>query len=426
MKERIAAILVAMMVSLAVKGQSRDVSYADSRVRTVEFRHSGVSDRRQVRVPQIVVCHLQTPEELSLDFDVIGTETDVLYYTFRHLDRHGEDDDLMDMEFCEGINRFDGRDYSSLSFNTTTSYVHYHLDISTEPLKVSGQYAVEVRTATEDNLVVRVPLWISEESMGVRSRVERRGGKQNLSLSVSLGETKLTTVEEMMMVAVWQNKRLDDIREVERPTIVRPGEVVYQDQENLEFEGGAEWLWADTRSIRRTLIRDAAIEYFEPFYHFTLSPDYPMNAYTMREDWNGGSWVQTDDRVDDKETAADYVMVHFKYVPVDGKIFEKYDIHVIGDASGWEPTNANRLEPIYEEQCYRGNFLFKQGLANYTYLKVPKKGRDKTGRYAMGSYHETENDYFIAVYIRQPQDTYDRLVCVKTHNTLRGHDDFIR
>lgn len=42
-----------------------------------------------------------------------------------------------------------------------------------------------------------------------------------------------------------------------------------------------------------------------------------------------------------------------------------------------------------------------------------------------GCHGETENDYYVAVYARRPGQTYDHLVAIKRHNTLKTRNEFI-
>jgi hypothetical protein len=54
--------------------------------------------------------------------------------------------------------------------------------------------------------------------------------------------------------------------------------------------------------------------------------------------------------------------------------------------------------------------LLKQGWYNYEYLFV-KKG-DKTVEPSLfeGNHYETENDYLILVYYRNPKERFDRMI----------------
>ncbi|MGN0011441.1 MAG: hypothetical protein ACI35N_08960, partial [Marinilabiliaceae bacterium] len=70
--------------------------------------------------------------------------------------------------------------------------------------------------------------------------------------------------------------------------------------------------------------------------------------------------------------------------------------------------------------------LVKQGLHNYLYAsrKIGETRAPQT-EVTEGCYGDTENDYYIAVYARRPGETYDHLVAMRRHNTLKTRNDFV-
>ena len=428
-KKLLNAALPALLAAHPAPGAAQTPTFRAAGVMTVELRHAAAQDRREGEVPSCVVCHLGQDETLTLDFDVVGGNTEALYYSFIHCDAHWEPSDLMEMEFVEGLNKVYGQDRCRASFNTTVAYVHYTLSIDTSPLKISGNYMVEARTASDDRLLAREPLWMVEDRCGLGTRVERDGGAQTLDVAVAWPGHKMASPETEMTVCAWQNKRLDDRRYAEGPTFVRPDEVMYLRQEALTFCGGTEWRWLDTRSIRQLGMTDADVEYVGGMYHYTAAPDERPRAYSYHEDFDGGQWIETRDRRDDDaQVVADYAMAHFTLLPEDPALLSDYDVFVIGDATGWEPTSANRLTPDGEAMALRGQRLVKQGLHNYLYAARAKGGRHPAPPQMTeteGCYGQTENDYYVAVYTRRPGETYDHLAALKRHNTLRTISEFI-
>jgi len=66
---------------------------------------------------------------------------------------------------------------------------------------------------------------------------------------------------------------------------------------------------------------------------------------------------------------------------------------------------------------YVSIILLKQGWYNYEYVFLPD-GSVKNITKFDGDHYETENDYTILVYYRNPRDRYDRLAGSLTLNTL--------
>lgn len=421
-------ILAAASPLASASATGPELSYKASGIATVELRHESVQDRREVTVPGCVVCTLGAAENLILSFDAIGGSTESLYYSFAHFNADWQQSDLMEMEFVDGINKVYGAESTSLSFNTTTAFLHYEMTIDTSPIKASGNYMVEVRRTTDDALLVREPFWMSEELCGIASRVEREESEQAVSLTVKWPRHGLSSPETQLMVYVWQNKRTDDMRLAEAPTFFRPDEIVYQDLSELRFCGGREWRWLDVRSIRLPGISDTRAEFVSGIYHFTQAMDEPARAYSYREDFNGGAWIETRDRRDgEADEVADYAIAHFTLAAEDPTLLETSDVYVIGDATGWTPSPANRLTPDATDLTFKGQHIVKQGLHNYLYVAQKKKRKRDAPQMTdtEGCFGATENDYYIAVYSRRPGETYDHLVAVKRHNTLKTLNAFI-
>lgn len=405
-------------------------TYRASGVYTVELRSPSAEDRTQTTVPGCVICHLGSPETLTLSFDMMGGNVKSLYYSFVHYNADWQRSDLMEMEFVDGFNKIYDEDDAEQSFNTTVPYVHYTLSVSTAILKASGNYAIEVRDAMDEALVLREPLWVTEDLCGIATRVDKREATQEVEVAVRWPSHGIAAPETELSVMVWQNRRTDDIRVAGLPTFIRPDELTYQHQEGFSFCGGTEWRWMDTRSIRLMGISSTHVDYLSTMYHYTMAPDQASRTYSYHEDFNGGSWIETRDRRDgEAEVVADYGIAHYSFMPDDVSMLDRCDVYIIGDATGWEPSAGNRLEPDHETMTFVGQHVVKQGLHNYLYAARPRgrKGHDSAPQMTEteGCHGETENDYYIAVYARRPGQTYDHLVAIKRHNTLKTRNEFI-
>ena len=421
-----ALIINIVPLTCAAQGAS-SVPYRASGVQTVEFRHETAQDRTQTTVPGCVICHLNQPETLLLSFDVLNGNTESLYYSLIHCNVDWQPSDLMEMEYIDGFNRTYDSDKYSLSFNTTTAFVHYEMTIETSRILASGNYMLEIRQTSDDALLVREPLWMTEDACGIATRVDKGESSQDVELAVRWPNHGISSPESQLKIFVWQNKRIDDMRQADSPTFVRPDEIVYEHQDILRFCGGREWRWLDTRSIRLIGISDSRVEYVTNMYHYTMAPDQTARAYSYCEDFNGGSWIESRDRRDgDVEEVADYAMTHYTFVAEDPTLLDKSEVYILGDATGWMPSSANRLTPDASTLSFHGQHIVKQGIHNYLYV-CRTKGSDAAPQMTEteGCYGETENDYYVAVYTRLPGETYDHLVAVKRHNTLKSRNEFL-
>ena len=68
----------------------------------------------------------------------------------------------------------------------------------------------------------------------------------------------------------------------------------------------------------------------------------------------------------------------------------------------------------YDENkhAYTASIYLKQGYYNYAYAFLPNGSNRGDLSLTEGSHWETENQYEIMVYLRQPGDFYDQLVAI--------------
>jgi len=71
------------------------------------------------------------------------------------------------------------------------------------------------------------------------------------------------------------------------------------------------------------------------------------------------------------------------------------------------------------EKQYECTMLLKQGWYNYEYAFLRDGSADGSASLFEGSHYETENDYLILVYYRNPQDRYDRLLATGMANSVK-------
>ena len=108
------------------------------------------------------------------------------------------------------------------------------------------------------------------------------------------------------------------------------------------------------------------------------------------------------------ETDADYVWVTFtlpsKYKVTGGNMY------VTGALSDWAFDNNNLMTYDPEKAEYQCSMLLKQGWYDFEYIFVKDGERSGEPSVFEGNHYETENDYLIMVYYRNPRDRYDRLI----------------
>jgi hypothetical protein len=76
-----------------------------------------------------------------------------------------------------------------------------------------------------------------------------------------------------------------------------------------------------------------------------------------------------------------------------------------------------------DQGTYECVMLLKQGWYNFEYFFKKEGVEDGIATIFEGSHYETENDYTVVVYYRNPRERYDRVIGVQTINTLNRLTD---
>lgn len=98
-------------------------------------------------------------------------------------------------------------------------------------------------------------------------------------------------------------------------------------------------------------------------------------------------------------------MVHAAGIPE----LQGGSLYVMGDFCSWQYTADNRMFWNAAKGCYEASLLLKQGWYNYEFAFLPDGASVSEGFHFEGSHWETENDYLVFTYFRDPTTRYDRL-----------------
>ena len=93
------------------------------------------------------------------------------------------------------------------------------------------------------------------------------------------------------------------------------------------------------------------------------------------------------------------------------------DMYIMGELTDWNYSEDSKMTYNYKAKSYEKTLLLKQGYYNYQYIL--KYQSESTGdvSFIEGNHWETENDYTIYVYNREPGDMYDKLIGVQHVNS---------
>jgi len=181
--------------------------------------------------------------------------------------------------------------------------------------------------------------------------------------------------------------------------------------------GGNEYRYFDIKSIRYQTEYVQKIDFAAPNYNVYLYPseNREFKPYFYWQDFNGKYYIAIQEG-QKPDIDADYVYVYFtlpsKQMISGGKMY------ISGNLNNWAFNKNNLMTYNSEKGEYECTMLLKQGWYNYEFVFMRDGTFDGTATIFEGSHYETENDYLVLIYYRNPRDRYDRAIGSVTANTL--------
>lgn len=374
------------------------------------------------------ILQFNSGELLELSFDDLEADKKNYSISFVHCNANWEPSDLMVSEFMTGFFEANILNFD-FSTNTIQKYTHYSIMFPQSNMNFSktGNYMVYVyQDNNKEKIVITKRFMLYENKVTVVANVRQAIGddeqyeKQHVDFNVINSQYELTNPFTDMKVIITQNNRWDNAVNNIKPTFVEPQQLTYSLDDKSTFNGGNEFRYFDTRSLRtytervNNIYRDSAYK-----YHIELKKDElrTYKNYNFYNDLNGGFLIKNQDMVGNPDLEADYAWVHF-FLPYDNAQSEG-NFYVLGKLTEWRLNKSNRMTYNYKKFGYECDLFIKQGYYNYTYvyLRDEKKGGDET--FSEGNHWETENEYAIYVYHRQRGTYYDQLVAIKRFNSFK-------
>ncbi|MCJ7447556.1 MAG: DUF5103 domain-containing protein [Bacteroidales bacterium] len=391
----------------------------DQRIKTVQLYKEGWN----LSYP---VIKLNSDEKLVLHFDLPGDNSETFDYTFIHCDKDWKKSDVFPNDYLDGFPENRIEDFKP-SFNTTVNYFHYKLLFPNERinLKLSGNYILSVYPIGDpDKPILTQRFIITEDKVKIDVTTHRpqmtsdNNASQQVDFTVNLAGNDIIDPYRNVYAFILQNGRWNNSKKNLKPDFFGNNELKYNalSEKNI-FSGGNEFRYFDIKSIRYQSEFVKRIDYMAPNYHVYLFPSESREykPYFYWQDFNGKYYIAVQEGRD-PETDADYISVYFtlisKYMLAGGKMY------VSGGLTDWSLNNNNQMIFNPEEEQYECTLLLKQGWYNYEYVFLKDGDPEVTSARFEGNHYETENDYLILMYYRNPQDRYDRIIGTKITNTL--------
>jgi len=361
------------------------------------------------------IVQLGGSEPICIDFDDLTHE----YHRYTYKIEHCEADwtvseDLFVSDYLQGFGEGNTIDDAEESINTNVLYTHYSLRIPNDRcrIKMSGNYKLTVMDENDDNEPMFTACFmVLDPSMGVHlsvstnTDIDINNAHQQVSATLSYGNSTVTVPREQIMTVVMQNRRWDTAKINIQPQYVMADGLRWSHCRDWIFPAGNEYRKFEVLDVDRPSMGIDHIEWDGEHYHAYPFLSEPRNNYVYDEDANGAFLIRNSDNVE-IHTASDYVMVHYTLScpsPVKGDVYIN---------SAW---THDRFLPEYrmtyneETRCYEAVLMQKLGYYSYQYLWMLPDGTIRTMP-TEGDFYQTENSYQMLVYFRGQGERTDRLV----------------
>ncbi|HUX94321.1 MAG TPA: DUF5103 domain-containing protein [Bacteroidales bacterium] len=372
------------------------------------------------------ILRLNSQEKLVLHFDLLDDHSENYYYTFIHCDKNWKKSDIFESDYMNGFTENPFDNYKP-SFNTTTSYYHYKVSFPNDRVSLtrSGNYVILVYPADNpEEPVLMKRFMISEDAVRINITTHRpmmtanNNSSQQVDFIVNQIGRNIIDPYRNFYAFILQNGRWDNAKRNLKPEFYSNNELKYNSLSDKNiFYGGNEFRYFDIKSLRYQTEYVKSIDYASPGYNVFLFPseNREFKPYFYNKDFNGKYFIAIQEGRD-YDTDADYVSVYFT-LPSKQKIAGG-NLFISGALNNWEydDTNIMTYNPVVGQ--YECTMLLKQGYYNYEFAFLKEGSTDGTPTVFEGSHYETENDYIVLIYYRNPQDRHDRLIGMGLANSI--------
>ena len=372
------------------------------------------------------IIKLNSIDKLVLNFDLLADQPETYYYTIIHCDKDWNKSDIFPNDYLKGNAENPIEDYTN-SFNTTVSYIHYKLSLPNDrvDITISGNYILYVYPADKpEEPAITQRFTITEDVTQIIVTAHRpqmtkdNNTHQQVDFTVNYGTQSITDPFRNVYAFILQNGRWDNAKRNLKPDFYGNNELKYNSLSDKNiFQGGNEFRYFDIKSIRYQTEYVKRIDFVIPNYNVYLFPseNREFKPYFYWQDFNGKYYIAFQEGKK-PDTESDYVNVYFT-LPSDQAI-PGGRMYISGGLNQWAFNKNNLMTYNQEKKEYECTMLLKQGWYNYEYVFLKNGETNGTASLFEGSHYETENDYIVLVYYRNPHDRYDRVIGTAIANTL--------
>ena len=355
---------------------------------------------------------------LTLSFDIIDGEGEVLNYTFIHCDHEWQPTELQRIQYASGFES-DRLDDYAFSRNTLIEYVNYELKFPNEDMMplVSGNYLLIVYGDDLNDLYFTRRFMVVDEKAHVGATIPRypddlslTDTHQQLDIRVNLNNYLTGNTQQFSYLTIRQNGRWDNAAEGLKPTYVYPDYLSFEHHPQTVFEGTNQYRRFNTSNFYFQSENLAHIRQTDDCYEIDIATCEPRarKAYVTYEDIHGEKFIYVENENLDNATEADYCRVNFFYKSETPLTHE--DIYIMGALNDWCFNESNKMTYDYTMRGYTCSMVLKQGYYNFMFVTLDRTTGVIATELTAGNHWETDNVYKLYFYYFNSIKGYDELI----------------
>ena len=415
MKKRI-LFLLAFSVALNLLGQDFDLPCDNINYRPEVQTVLLYADGEQLNDPIVPLEDMMG--RLTLSFDIIGGEGEVLNYTFIHCTHDWQPTDIQRIQYASGFEN-DRLDDFAFSRNTLVEYVNYQLKFPKEDMMplVSGNYLLIVYGDDANDLYFTRRFMVVDEKVQVGVNVPRYPDElaftnthQQLNVMVSMNNYLTGNTQQYSHLTIRQNGRWDNASIGLKPTYVYPDYISFEHHPQTVFEATNQYRRFNTSNFHFQSENLAHIRQTDEMFEIDIATceSRARQAYTSYEDIHGEKFVYVENDDLDNTTEADYCRVNFFYQSEAPLTHE--DLYIMGAINDWRFDESNKMRYDYRLHGYTCSMVLKQGYYNFMFATADRKTGQISTDLTAGNHWETNNVYKLYFYFYNALKGYDELV----------------
>ena len=370
------------------------------------------------------IINLNSNEQLLLSFDEIGTNLANYKYSFVHCNSKWEKSDLIESDYIDGFYENYIEEYF-FSFNTNIDYTNYQCIFPNENINFlkSGFYFLIVKNEDTGKEIIKKKFVIYEDIVEVKARCKRATyakdieSKQEIDFEVFYSNLEIFNPSIELNILIQKNDEWLSTKKAITPTQINSQSIKFDYDEELNFNGGNEFREFNTSNLNFFSKNIDTIYFKNNQYLVELITDKKNSnrPYFEQFDLNGKFIIKKDNSFSPKNES-EYVNVKFSLKKTNQNINER--IFIFGQLTNWLIDPNFLLKYNEKSKNFEVELLLKQGYYNYQYVTM--KNNVPSTNEVEGNFYETNNEYTIYVFHKNPWSRHERLVGVEkiTSNSL--------